>query len=84
MYGRMGNHPTLDTFKQNKGFTQFSLTRYYISLTKKGKIAAKLGLHREVKDALPTSIKYPLIPIYNWISRNKMKIKLRLKTRVAL
>jgi hypothetical protein len=83
MYGRMGNHPTLDAFKQNNGFGQFSLTRYYIPLTRKGKIAAKLGLHREVKDVLPTSIKYPLIPIYNWISRNKMKIKLGLKRKTA-
>ncbi len=84
MYGRMGNHPTLDAFKQNNGFTQSSLTRYYIPLTNKGKIAAKLGLHREVKDALPTSIKYPLIPIYNWISRNKMKIELYRKPKTSL
>jgi hypothetical protein len=76
MYGRMGNHPTLDNFKQNNGFTQFQLTRYYIPLTKKGKIATKLGLHKAIKDALPQSMKYPLIPLYNWISRNKMKIKL--------
>jgi hypothetical protein len=83
MYGRMGNHPTLDAFKQNNGFSQFSLTRYYIPVTRKGKIATKLGLHREVKDVLPTSIKYPLIPVYNWISRNKMKIKLGLKQKTA-
>ncbi len=74
MYGRMGNHPTLDAFKQNNAFTQFPLTRYYIPLTKKGKIATKLGLHREIKDALPVSIKYSLIPVYNWISRNKIKL----------
>lgn len=76
MYGRMGNHPTLDKFKQNNGWTQFPLTRYYIPLTKKGKIATKLGLHREVKDVLPQSIKYPLIPIYNWANRTKTKLKL--------
>lgn len=76
MYGRMGNHPTLDKFKQNNGWTQFPLTRYYIPLTKKGKIATKLGLHREVKDVLPQSIKYPLIPIYNWANRTKTRLKL--------
>jgi len=81
MYGRMGNHPTLDKFKQNNGFAQFPLTRYYIPLTKKGKLAAKLGLPREMKDALPQSIKYPLIPIYNWISRTKTRIGLKLKPR---
>jgi hypothetical protein len=78
MYGRMGNHPSLDKFKQSNSFTRFPLTRYYVPLTKKGEIAAKTGLHREIKDALPRSIKYPLIPVYNWISRNKMRMKLRL------
>jgi len=80
MYGRMGNHPSLDSFKRNNGFAQFPLTRYYIPLTVKGRIAIKLGLHREVKDVLPQSIKYTLIPIYNWISRTKMKLGLKFKT----
>ena len=80
MYGRMGNHPTLDNFKQNNGFIQFQLTRYYIPLTGKGRIAVKLGLHRELKDALPHAIKYPLFPLYNWISRTRMKLRLKLKT----
>jgi hypothetical protein len=73
MYGRMGNHPSLDRFKQNHGFTKFYLTRYYVHLSAKGKIAAKLGLHRDFKDALPQSIKYALIPVYNWISKTKTK-----------
>jgi hypothetical protein len=73
MYGRMGNHPSLDRFKQNHGFTRFPLTRYYVSLTTKGKVATKLRLHREFRDALPQSIKYNLIPVYNWISRMKMR-----------
>jgi hypothetical protein len=78
MYGRMGNHPSLDKFKQNNGFSRFHVTRYYVPITKKGRIAAKLGLHREIKDVLPQTVKYPLIPLYNWISRNKMRIRLRL------
>lgn len=76
MYGRMGNHPTLDTFKQNNGFTQFQLTRYHVPLTRNGRIATRLGLHQEIKDTLPQSIKRPLFPIFNWTSRTKMKIKL--------
>jgi len=80
MYGRMGNHPTLDTFKQNNGFIQFQLTRYYIPLTGKGRIAVKLGLHRELKDALPHAMKYLLFPFYDWISRTRMKLRLKLKT----
>lgn len=79
MYARMGNHPSLDNFKKSSGFTKFPITRYYIPLTKKGKIATKLGVHIEIRDALPTSIKYRLLPIYNWISRTKMLIRLRLR-----
>jgi hypothetical protein len=75
MYGRMGNHPTLDNFKQNNGCVKFELTRYYVLLTRKGKIAAQLGLHREMKDVLPQSVKYRLIPVYNWISRTQTRIK---------
>ena len=32
MYGRIGNHPSLDKFKENNGFTKFPITRYYIPL----------------------------------------------------
>jgi hypothetical protein len=78
LYGRMGNHPSLDKFKQSNGFSRFPLTRYYVPITKKGRIAAKIGLHREIKDVLSQPIKYPLFPVYNWISRNKMRIKRRL------
>jgi len=80
MYGRMETaHPSLDSFKRHNGFSKFPLTRFYIPLTKKGKIAIKLGLHRNLKDALPKSIKYPLIPVYSWMSRTKMRIRLMLK-----
>jgi hypothetical protein len=78
MYGRIGNHPSLDKFKQSNGFSRFLLTRYYVPITKKGRIAVKMGLHREIKDVLPQPVKYPLIQLYNWISRNKMLIRLRL------
>lgn len=71
MYGRMGNHPSLDKFKQNNGFAKISLVRYYLPLTAKGKLAAKLRLHREFKDVLPQSIKYKLIPLYNWANRTR-------------
>jgi len=71
MYGRIGNHPSLDRFKQSNGFAKLPLARFYIPLTRKGRFAARMGLHRELKDALPQSIKYPLFPLYNWISRRK-------------
>ena len=71
IYGRMGNHPSLDRFKKNHGFTKFSLIRYYLPLTKKGQLAVKLGLQKEIKDILPQQIKYLLLPIYQWINRFK-------------
>jgi hypothetical protein len=77
MYARMGNHPTLDRFKENNGFTKYPLTRYYVPLTRKGDLAIKLGLHRRTEDVLPASIKYRIIPVYNWVSRTRMRISLR-------
>ena len=73
MYGRMGNHPSLDKFKHNVGFRKHSLVRYYIILSLKGKIAATMGIHRDLKDSLPSKITNSLLPVYNWISRLKMK-----------
>ncbi len=79
MYGRIGNHPSLDKFKDNNGFVKYPITRYYVPITSKGKLAIKLGLHRELKDALPDSIKYPLLPVVNWVSRTKTKTKMALE-----
>jgi hypothetical protein len=53
--------------------------RYYIPISGKGKIAVRLGMHRELKDSLPEFMKNRLIPISNWVSRNKVRVKLRLK-----
>jgi len=79
MYGRIGNHPSLDTFKENNGFVKFPITRYYIPLTGRGRLAVRLGLHRELKDSLPQFLKGPLIPATNWVSRTKVKVKMRLR-----
>ena len=76
MYGRIGNHPSLDKFKVNNGFAKYPLTRYYIPITSKGSMAIRLGLHRELKDSLPQSIKGQLIPTFNWVSRNRMRLRL--------
>ena len=75
MYGKIGNHPSLDNFKQNHGFTKYQLTRYFIPLTRRGKLAIRLGLHRDTKEALPQAIKYLLIPMYNWVSRAKVRLR---------
>jgi hypothetical protein len=71
----MGNHPSLDNFKESNGFSRFELARYFIPLTKKGKIAVRLNLHRSVKDSLPKAIRYPLFALYGWISRARTKMR---------
>jgi len=71
MYGRMGNHPSLDSFNLSNGFTRFSLTRYYVPLTKKGRIATILKLHRDLKDVLPQRMKGLLLRVFNWVNRPK-------------
>ncbi len=75
MYGRIGNHPSLDRFKESNGFVKYSITRYYIPLTRNGRFAVRLGLHRELKDALPQSVKDRLIPAMNWVSRTRSRLK---------
>jgi hypothetical protein len=75
MYGRIGNHPSLDTFKENNGFVKYPISRFYVPITGKGNTAIKLGLHREIKDTLPLWLKDPLIPALNWVSRTKVKIR---------
>lgn len=77
MYGRMGNHPSLDKFKENNCFIKFALTRYYIPLSLKGKIAMTLGLHQNLKDVLPEPIKKRLFGAYNWVSRTKTKLRMK-------
>ena len=79
MYGRMGNHPSLDKFKVNNGFVKYPVARYFIPLTPKGRFAIKLGLHRELKDSMPDFIKYQLLPLANWVSRTKVRVKFALK-----
>ena len=75
MYGRIGNHPSLDKFKESNSFVKFPLTRYYIPLSSKGRIAMALGLHRNLKDVMPEPIKKRLFGAYNWVSRTKTKLR---------
>jgi len=85
LYGRMGDfsNPSLDKFKQSNGFSRFQVTRYYVPITRKGKLAIKLGLYKEAKEMLPRSMKCFSIPIYNWLSRCKIRTKLYLRPRAA-
>ncbi len=77
MYGRIGNHPSLDRFKESNGFKKFPINRYYVPLTGKGNVAINLGLHQDVKDALPEWAKAVAIPVFNWVSSIKVKVRMR-------
>ena len=72
VYARMGNHPSLDKFKEENGFVRFDVRRFYVSLSRKGKVAMRLGLHRDLKDSLPSFAKKIAIPLYNWNSKRKL------------
>jgi Acetyltransferase (GNAT) domain len=51
---------TLGDFKRSNGFQKFDLPRYFVSLTRKGKLALKFGLHRGWKEAVPKQLRKPL------------------------
>jgi hypothetical protein len=68
-----GNHygyiPSLDRFREHQGFRKFSIRRYYVPLTTRGKLAVELGIHRNVYYSLPPALERALLPIYNYASR---------------
>ena len=52
-------------FKRRNGFRKYDLPRYYVPLTAKGKIALRLGLHREFKAYIPGRVED------SWLSLKK-------------
>jgi hypothetical protein len=50
----------LGGFKRSNGFERFDLPRYFVPLTRKGKLALKLGFHRGWKGAVPKNLRQPL------------------------
>ena len=51
---------SLVDFKKHSGFQEMKIPRYFVPLTRKGALALKLSLHREMKDRLPETLKRPL------------------------
>jgi L-amino acid N-acyltransferase YncA len=72
VYARMGNHPSLDKFKEENGFVRFDVRRFYVPLSRKGKLAMRIGLHKDLKDSMPSFAKKIAIPLYNWNSKRKL------------
>jgi hypothetical protein len=44
-------------FKKRNGFRQVLLPRYYIPLTSRGRLALTLGLHRGLKEKIPSRLR---------------------------
>ncbi|MEA3275194.1 MAG: hypothetical protein U9Q81_07895 [Pseudomonadota bacterium] len=59
-YGNKGED-SLSDFKRYNGFEKVQLPRYYVPLSLYGRIGLKFGLHRRLRDQLPTSIKRTLL-----------------------
>ena len=51
-YGKKGDD-TLTEFKRRNGFKKICLPRYYVPITKKGKLVLKLKLHRGIESIIP-------------------------------
>jgi hypothetical protein len=61
---------SLSRFKEVNGFQRIDLPRYYVPLTRLGRAAFRLGLHRKLADYLPESVAGKLRELreawYNW------------------
>ncbi len=74
-YNYIYNDPksSLTEFKRRNGFEKALLPRYYIPLTRKGKAALRLGLHRDLAQILPKPLLAQLLKMRSlWYAR-KMK-----------
>jgi hypothetical protein len=61
---------SLTRFKRENGFVRMDVPCYYVPLTRKGRLALRLGLHKNVKDRLPQSITDPLLELRDkWYAR---------------
>jgi hypothetical protein len=56
---------SLAEFKRRCGFEQTKVPRYFVPLTRKGRLALKLGLHRGWKELLPKQAKVSLKKLRN-------------------
>ena len=61
---------SLIRFKQSNGCVRMDLPRYYVPLTRKGKICLSLGLHRDPKALVPQWLRRRLVDIRaKWYAR---------------
>jgi hypothetical protein len=63
---------TLTRFKRENGFIRMDIPRYFVPLTPKGRVALKLGLHRDLKDLVPQGLRSRLHEIRDrWYTSRK-------------
>jgi hypothetical protein len=54
-YGKK-QRDSLSDFKERNGFQRIEVPRYYVPLTRLGRLALQLGLHHEIADYVPESV----------------------------
>jgi hypothetical protein len=75
----------LGDFKRSNGFQKFDLPRYFVPLTRRGKLALKLGIHRGWKAAIPKRLRKPLKKLrrrwydLRWRSDQRMYLEVMVK-----
>ena len=70
-YGKK-NEDSLTKFKQNNGFVRMDIPRYYVSLTYKGSLALRFGLHKDMKERLPEWILAPARDLRGWWYKKRL------------
>lgn len=68
-YGNKGED-SLSDFKRHNGFQKIEVPRYYVPLTLRGRLALKLGIHRDWSHSLPNGLLRKAIDLrtkyYRW------------------
>jgi hypothetical protein len=54
-YGKK-QHDSLSDFKERNGFERVDVPRYYVPLTRFGRVAIRLGLHHNIADHIPEHV----------------------------
>jgi hypothetical protein len=72
IYGSKGID-SLAQFKKENGFVRYDLPRYFVPLSKKGKLILALHLHKRLADILPRRLSLCLIRTRALVNQNKLR-----------
>ena len=63
-------HSSLTDFKERNGFQRIDVPRYYVPLTRTGRLAVRLGLYKRLADHVPEPVLAKLRELRSaWYSR---------------